>query len=87
MFDDDGSFLSRRLRWEPEPEPEPDAGADPGHLPGYEAEAWEDEVDAGDAGPTQVAGSSRARRSNAASSPGWTSKRSTDVASCGATRR
>src|SRR6476660_3716065 len=56
MVDDDGSFLSRRLRWEPEaePEPEPDAGADLGRARGYEREAWEGDVGAGDPGRTQV---------------------------------
>src|SRR6476646_1685232 len=60
MVDDDGSFLSRRLRWEPEPEPEPepdagaeDAGPEAGHARGYEREAWEGEVGA-DPGRTQV---------------------------------
>lgn len=61
MVDDDGSFLSRRLRWEPEPEPEaePDAGADPGPAPGYEAEAWEDEAGAAEAGQTEVVATGR----------------------------
>src|SRR4051794_34306886 len=55
MAGDDGSFLSRRLGWDPEDEPVvPEARADSGHTPGYEAESWDDEAGAGDADQTQT---------------------------------
>jgi hypothetical protein len=52
MVDDDGSFLSRRLRWEPETVP--DADADAGHAPSYEPDGWDDTPAGDEAGRTQI---------------------------------
>jgi hypothetical protein len=54
MVDDDGSFLSRRLHWGPEGEADPESGAGTSQAPGYDAEAWDDEVGAGGGGRTEV---------------------------------